>query len=92
MRGTTHGLAALDAAEPPATAFDEPLLTAREVADWLKMSTHRVLDFGQDGTLPSLKLGGGSKGAVRFRRSDLEAYLESCSRPARRGPLVEVTA
>lgn len=52
-------------------------MTAREVAGLLSLSAHSILDMAQDGRLPSFKLGH----AVRFRRSDIEQYLEGCYRP-----------
>jgi excisionase family DNA binding protein len=57
----------------------ERLLPAREVAQFLDMSTAWVLDHWQAGDLPGFKLPGG---AVRFRASELEAWLEG----RRRGP------
>jgi excisionase family DNA binding protein len=54
----------------------EKLITARDVADLLSLSTHSVLDMAQDGRLKSFKIGG----AVRFRESEIAAYIDSCRR------------
>lgn len=52
----------------------ERLLTATDVAEWLSLSKHTILDMAEDGRLPSFKLGR----AVRFRPSEIDAWLESC--------------
>jgi excisionase family DNA binding protein len=58
------------------------LLTARELADFLGLSPSTVLDKWERGELPGFKLPGG---AVRFRPSEIEEWLEGC----RRGPRLE---
>jgi excisionase family DNA binding protein len=52
----------------------EQLLTARDLAGVLNISAHTVLDWAQAGKLPSFKLNGG---AVRFRQSEVLAWLEA---------------
>jgi len=47
-------------------------MTAREVADWLGFAPATVLDWFEAGRLPGFKLGT----AVRFRTSEVEAWLE----------------
>lgn len=59
----------------------ERLLTARELADLLGLSPATVLDWHEAGRLPSFKL---PTGPVRFRASEVEAWLDEC----RRGPCV----
>jgi excisionase family DNA binding protein len=59
----------------------ERLLTARELADYLGFAPGTVLDKFERNELPGFKLPGG---AVRFRWSEIEAWLEQ----ARRGPRV----
>ncbi len=56
----------------------ERLVNAATLADYLGVSTGTVLDWWEAGTLPGFKLGR----AVRFRPSEVEAWLEDC----RRGP------
>ena len=53
----------------------EPLLTARQVAELLGFKAGTVLDQFERGELPGFKL---PNGAVRFRASELEAWLEGC--------------
>lgn len=56
----------------------ERLLTARELADLLGLSTGTVLDRFEAGDLPGFRLYGGRVGApVRFRWSEVEAMLEA---------------
>lgn len=49
------------------------LLTARQVADLLGVSTETVLRWTRRGDLPAIKLPGG---AVRFRASELDEWIE----------------
>ena len=51
----------------------EPLLTARELGAYLSMSAAWVLDRFEAGEIPGFKLSGR---AVRFRASEVEAWLE----------------
>jgi predicted DNA-binding transcriptional regulator AlpA len=55
----------------------EPLLTARQVAEHLSLSTNAVLDRWQSGDLPGFRLFGKKGGPVRFRLSEIEEMLES---------------
>jgi excisionase family DNA binding protein len=59
----------------------ERLVTARELAELLGISTATVLDWWEAGRLPGFKLNGH---AVRFRPSEVETWLEE----QRRGPVV----
>jgi excisionase family DNA binding protein len=61
----------------------ESLITARELADFLGLSPATVLDRFERGELPGFKLGDGAGAPVRFRRAEVEAWLEGC----RRGPV-----
>ena len=53
------------------------LLTAAELGDYLGLSASTVLDRWQAGDLPGFKLFGRT-GPVRFRASEIEAWLEGC--------------
>jgi excisionase family DNA binding protein len=57
----------------------ERLLGPKEVAQWLGVSSGWVLDHASGRRrpmLPSVKLGK----AVRFRREDVEAFIQDCVR------------
>lgn len=54
------------------------LMTAPEAADYLALSPHTVRIWAQQGKLPCVKLGA----SLRFRREDLDAYVESNRREA----------
>lgn len=56
--------------------MSEPLLTARQVAEYLGLSAATVLDWFEAGRLPGFRLGGRKGGPVRFRLSEVEAVLE----------------
>jgi predicted DNA-binding transcriptional regulator AlpA len=56
--------------------MSERLLNAREIGDWLGLSTATVLDRYESGDLPGFTLYGRRGGPVRFRKSDIEAKLE----------------
>lgn len=51
-----------------------PLLTAREVADQLGVSTETVLRWTRRGDLPAFRLPGG---ALRYRKADLAQWLDT---------------
>jgi excisionase family DNA binding protein len=55
------------------SVLPEPLLTSREVANWLGVGHHCVLDWWQAGKIPGYKLAGK---AVRFSRDEIAAWLE----------------
>jgi len=54
-------------------AVSVSLLTARQVADLLGMSSETVLRWVRRGEMPATRLPGG---VIRFRQDDLEAWLE----------------
>lgn len=56
----------------------DPLLTARQVAAVLGVKPGTVLDWFERGELPGYRLTGRVGAPVRFRESELEAWLESC--------------
>ena len=58
---------------PPVTAPAERLLSARELAELLGFAPGTVLDWFEVGRLPGFKIGT----AVRFRASEVEAWLET---------------
>jgi excisionase family DNA binding protein len=64
------------------------LLTARELAEHLGMSSSWVLDEWEAGRLPGFKLGDGRAAPVRFRLAEVEAWLET----RRRGPEIGLRA
>jgi excisionase family DNA binding protein len=49
-------------------------LTIEQAADWLQVSTKTIRRYIEAGTLPAVNLGGR---AIRIRRQDLEAWLET---------------
>jgi len=53
-----------------------PLLTAREVAELLGVSAETVLRWTRRGDLPALRLPGG---AIRYRETDLDNWLATCT-------------
>jgi excisionase family DNA binding protein len=55
--------------------LDHQLLTAREVADLLRLPVSTVYELARTGRLPYLRIGR----AMRFSRPDLETHLaEAC--------------
>ncbi len=53
----------------------EPFLTAREVAERLRIAPCTVLRYFDDGVLPGRRLRVGPRRPVRFRWSEVEAAL-----------------
>jgi excisionase family DNA binding protein len=54
----------------------ERLLTTRELAEFLGVIPETVLRWVRRGQLPAIKL---PSGAIRFRESDVDAWLEARS-------------
>ena len=54
----------------------EPFLTAREVAERLRIAPCTVLRYYEDGVLPGRRLRAGRFHPVRFRWSEIEAALD----------------
>jgi excisionase family DNA binding protein len=63
----------------------EPLLKARDVADLLGLEVATVVDHAQRGDLPGFRLYGRKGGPLRFRRDEIEQWLESRCRLANVG-------
>ena len=61
----------------PSEERPEQLLTAKEVADLVRLSPSTVFDAAARGDLPCVRLWRGRrKSVVRFRRSDIERLIE----------------
>lgn len=50
----------------------DPLMTAEEAAAYLKLNEGTVRHMAASGTIPKVKIGR----SLRFRRSDLNAWIE----------------
>ncbi len=50
------------------------LLTVRDVATWLRVHPKTVYAWAARQAIPTVKI----QGALRFRREDLTAFVESC--------------
>lgn len=62
---------------------DPEFLTIREVAELLRIGEKTAYTLAQTGELPGFKAGG----QWRFRRSDINAWIESqTGRPSKRKP------
>ena len=70
--------AAMKAATP---AESEPFLTAREVAERLRIAPTTVLRYYDEGVLPVRRLRKGPRRLVRFRWSEVVADLMQENRP-----------
>jgi PTS system nitrogen regulatory IIA component len=65
---------------------NERLLTARELADLLGFQAGTVVNWAERGELPSFKIGG----RLRFRQSEVLAWLEERRQGPRIGSRLEV--
>jgi excisionase family DNA binding protein len=63
---------------PTSDWSSEPLWTVKEVAAYLKVSTAWVYMHAEDGTLPSVRIGG----LRRFHPEDIRAYARGEWKPA----------
>ena len=74
---TTEGSAVFTVVMPPAPlhglGIPEPLLTEKQVAAYLNVSTRHLYSWRMAGFIPHFKIGR----AVRFRLSEVEKALES---------------
>jgi excisionase family DNA binding protein len=59
----------------PATSIGDRLLTLREAAEVLRLSTRTVREYVQRGEIEGRVIGG----RWRFRRVDLDAFLCECA-------------
>ena len=57
----------------------EPLLTAEEVGQFLRLKTRTVTEMAKRGEIPAIKIGG----YWRFQRSDIERLIAPTSAPAK---------
>lgn len=53
------------------------LLTVREVAEQLKVKEKTVREWTRKGYLPSIRLGSGGRGRIRFSREDIQEFIKS---------------
>ncbi len=51
---------------------DERLMTVKGVAEYLQLKESTIYSWAQDGKIPAIKIGR----TWRFRRADLDAWLE----------------
>jgi len=63
-----------------------PLLTGRDAAEHLQITERLLREMVARRELPCVRVGGR---LLRYRRSDLDAYITAKMIPARRGPLAE---
>jgi excisionase family DNA binding protein len=68
---------AIDRALGP-SKVEPALLKAHQAAEYMAMSEEWIRQRARDGTLPSVKIGT----ATRFRKQDLDSFIESCAREA----------
>jgi excisionase family DNA binding protein len=66
----------------------EPMMTARQVAEFLGLHENWVYDRASSGDLPSYKLGG----TRRFRREEIEAWLTAQRDAPAAAPVVATRA
>jgi excisionase family DNA binding protein len=56
--------------------MDDEILTLEEVAKYLKLAKKTAYRLAAEGKLPGFKVGG----SWRFKRIDIEEWIESCKR------------
>ena len=64
----------------------EPLLTARQVADELGFAPSTIVDWAEARKIPAFRVGG----RLRFRKSEVDAWLEEKRVPQEARPLASV--
>lgn len=53
---------------------DEPLWTVKDLEKVLNVKHTWIYDLVERGLIPHLRLGGGSRGAIRFEPADIRAW------------------
>lgn len=61
--------------------MDTDIMTIREVAEYLKLTEKTAYRLAADGTIPGFKVGG----AWRFRKADIDLWIESKKSESKRG-------
>ncbi len=76
--------------EPEKVVHPDYLLTEQELADWLRIAPHTLANRRVSGvdSPPFVKLSGGRRGPVRYRRSDVLGWIEKRTRTNTAGGLV----
>lgn len=59
-------------------ATHDPLLTPAEASDYLRVAEGTIRNMASAGEIPKVKVGK----LLRFRRSDLNAWIEARAQPA----------
>jgi hypothetical protein len=72
---------AVSGTSPPVGGQPEPLMTARQVADYLQTTPRRIMEWWKTGQLRGFWLNPSGRRDLRFRLSDVEAFLEARSFP-----------
>jgi len=60
------------------------LLNAKQVSDYLQVKTGTIRSWTCAGVIPSVKLGPGEKGVVRYPKEEVDKWVRSCLRRERR--------
>lgn len=61
--------------------MDTDIMTIREVAEYLKLTEKTAYRLAAEGKIPGFKVGG----AWRFRRGDIDAWIEARKQDSTRG-------
>ncbi len=60
----------------PSSVQHRGLLTASQAGEYLSVATSTIRAYAYRGMLPFVKLGEGKWAPLRFRREDLESYID----------------
>ncbi len=66
--------------QDPSNLIIEPLLTEKETCEYLHVGRSTLNRRRLSGDIPWINLGQGAKCVIRFRKRDLDAYLERCTK------------
>jgi excisionase family DNA binding protein len=67
---------------------NEPvLMDAWDACDYLGVPRSTFDKWTRQGLIPTVRLGGRARSRLRFRRSDLDAFVSAATTPASAGPL-----
>jgi excisionase family DNA binding protein len=56
--------------------FGERILTSREAREFLKIGRTKLWELTRDNVIPAYRVGSGKRAGIRYKRSELLAWLE----------------
>ena len=82
LEDLAHEIKALRLALERQYGIENGVLTRPEAAEYVKLSLRTLDDRVAEGLIAFHRLGGSPKSPIRFRKRDLDSFLDNCRVPA----------